>query len=194
MRSNTCATTGPSSGTRAGVAVAGEGVHDVADGRDQHPGRGPVQRAARVRGDRQRLDLPVEGGVVVPEVLEVGEVARARPVVERDHQPRPVRGVRPTRDDAWMYSAVFFGWPTTTISPKRGTSTPTWSIEVASTTSTASVSRLRSRDRSIACGGRRLAGESLSRARPSSRRRSPSGVPRCRSRGRSRSRAASASR
>ena len=42
---------------------------------------------------------------------------------------------RPTRDDAWMYSAVFFGWPTTSISPSRGTSTPTWSIEVASTTS-----------------------------------------------------------
>ena len=35
-----------------------------------------------------------------------------------------------------MYSAVFFGWPVTTISPKRETSTPTWSIEVASTTST----------------------------------------------------------
>ena len=34
-----------------------------------------------------------------------------------------------------MYSAVFFGWPTTSISPSRCTSTPTWSIEVASTTS-----------------------------------------------------------
>jgi hypothetical protein len=64
---------------------------------------------------------------------------------------------RPTRDDAWMYSAVFFGWPVTTISPKRETSTPTWSIEVASTTSTGVVPRrLRSRDRSAsACGGRR---------------------------------------
>ena len=56
-----------------------------------------------------------------------------------------------------MYSAVFFGWPVTTISPKRETSTPTWSIEVASTTSTGVVPRrLRSRDRSdSACGGRR---------------------------------------
>ena len=34
-----------------------------------------------------------------------------------------------------MYSAVFFGWPTTSIRPSRVTSTPTWSIEVASTTS-----------------------------------------------------------
>ena len=34
-----------------------------------------------------------------------------------------------------MYSAVFFGWPTTSISPSRCTSTPTCSIEVASTTS-----------------------------------------------------------
>ena len=35
-----------------------------------------------------------------------------------------------------MYSAVFFGWPVTTIRPKRDTSTPTCSIEVASTAST----------------------------------------------------------
>src|SRR2546430_4589232 len=41
----------------------------------------------------------------------------------------------PTREDAWMYSAVFFGWPTTSISPSRSTSTPTCSIEVARTTS-----------------------------------------------------------
>jgi hypothetical protein len=34
-----------------------------------------------------------------------------------------------------MYSAVFLGWPTTSIRPSRWTSTPTWSIEVASTTS-----------------------------------------------------------
>ena len=34
-----------------------------------------------------------------------------------------------------MYSAVFFGCPTTSIRPSRGTSTPTWSIDVASTTS-----------------------------------------------------------
>ena len=34
-----------------------------------------------------------------------------------------------------MYSAVFFGWPTTSIRPSRVTSTPTCSIEVASTTS-----------------------------------------------------------
>ena len=34
-----------------------------------------------------------------------------------------------------MYSAVFFGWPTTSISPSRWTSTPTCSIEVARTTS-----------------------------------------------------------
>ena len=94
--------------------------------------------------------------MVVPELLEVGQVARPRPVVERDDQPGPVR-VRPTREDAWMYSAVFFGCPTTSISPKRATSTPTWSIEVASTTSTGVVPRrLRSRDRSdSACGGRR---------------------------------------
>ena len=34
-----------------------------------------------------------------------------------------------------MYSAVFFGCPVTTISPSRCTSTPTWSMEVASSTS-----------------------------------------------------------
>ena len=33
-----------------------------------------------------------------------------------------------------MYSAVFFGWPTTSISPSRSTSTPTCSIDVARTT------------------------------------------------------------
>ena len=38
-----------------------------------------------------------------------------------------------------MYSAVFFGCPTTSISPSRCTSTPTCSIEVASTTSNGSV-------------------------------------------------------
>ena len=38
-----------------------------------------------------------------------------------------------------MYSAVFFGWPTTSIRPSRCTSTPTWSIEVASTTSNGDV-------------------------------------------------------
>ena len=43
--------------------------------------------------------------------------------------------IRPTREDAWMYSAVFFGCPTTSMSPSRGTSTPTWSIDVARTTS-----------------------------------------------------------
>ena len=39
-----------------------------------------------------------------------------------------------------MYSAVFFGWPATTIRPSRVTSTPTCSIDVASTTSTAGAS------------------------------------------------------
>ena len=34
-----------------------------------------------------------------------------------------------------MYSAVFFGWPVTTISPSRCTSTPTCSMDVASSTS-----------------------------------------------------------
>ena len=34
-----------------------------------------------------------------------------------------------------MYSAVFFGWPTTSIRPSRSTSTPTCSIDVARTTS-----------------------------------------------------------
>src|SRR5689334_1390051 len=42
---------------------------------------------------------------------------------------------RPTRDEAWMYSAVFLGCPTTSMRPSRGTSTPTWSIDVASTKS-----------------------------------------------------------
>ena len=42
-----------------------------------------------------------------------------------------------------MYSAVFFGWPTTSISPSRCTSTPTCSIEVASTTSNGSASPAR---------------------------------------------------
>ena len=40
-----------------------------------------------------------------------------------------------------MYSAVFFGCPTTSINPSRGTSTPTCSIEVASTTSYGVASR-----------------------------------------------------
>jgi hypothetical protein len=41
-----------------------------------------------------------------------------------------------------MYSAVFFGWPTTSIRPSRLTSTPTWSIDVARTTSKGLVARL----------------------------------------------------
>lgn len=36
-----------------------------------------------------------------------------------------------------MYSAVFLGCPTTSIRPNRETSTPTWSMEVARTTSAA---------------------------------------------------------
>ena len=76
--------------------------------------------------------------MVVPELLEVGKVARPGPVAQRHDQSGPVGASRPTRDDAWMYSAVFFGCPTTSISPSRWTSTPTWSIEVASTTSNGS--------------------------------------------------------
>ncbi len=43
-----------------------------------------------------------------------------------------------------MYSAVFLGWPTTIMRPKRETSTPTWSMDVAITASTAPVPSLRS--------------------------------------------------
>lgn len=53
-----------------------------------------------------------------------------------------------------MYSAVFFGWPVTTMSPNRETSTPTCSIDVASTTSTGPRSRRSYAARLTGCGSR----------------------------------------
>ncbi len=65
-----------------------------------------------------------------------------------------------------MYSAVFFGWPVTTISPNRDTSTPTCSIDVASATSTgARPCKSRSTQRAAtACGCRRALWASASSA------------------------------
>ncbi len=48
---------------------------------------------------------------------------------------RPDTPPRPTRLVAWMYSAIVFGWPLTSIRPSRGISTPTLSMLVARTTS-----------------------------------------------------------
>ena len=101
--------------------------------RGEHAGQAAVERARRERRHRQRLDLAVERAVVVLERLVVRQVARPRPVVDRD---RPGPGAaRPTRLVAWMYSLVLFGWPATTIAPSRGTSTPTEIMFVASSTS-----------------------------------------------------------
>ena len=71
-----------------------------------------------------------------------------------------------------MYSAVFFGCPVTTISPNRDTSTPTWSIEVARTTSTGEASALsRSKSRSASACGSRLFFRASDRSCPMARRR-----------------------
>ena len=135
--------------SRSGDSPSASGACDDAGGADQQAVDAAVERGRRERRDRQRLDLGVERLVVVPELLEVGQVARARPVARAPRPGRAGRASRPTREDAWMYSAVFFGWPTTSIRPSRCTSTPTCSIEVASTTSN---------------------GESRARGRPSCRR------------------------
>ena len=60
--------------------------------------------------------------MVVLESLVVGKVAGRDQV--NTVQTRPGKD-RPTRLVAWMYSAVFLGWPLTTIRPRRFTSTPT---------------------------------------------------------------------
>jgi hypothetical protein len=73
--------------------------------------------------------------VVVTELLEVRQVPGRAQLPRATTRPGRSEASRPTRDDAWMYSAVFFGCPTTSIRPRRCTSTPTCSIEVASTTS-----------------------------------------------------------
>ena len=74
-----------------GVAVAGVPLVQVAHGRDERRRELPVQGAARIRGDRQRLHILGGGRVVVGEVLVMGEVTRPCPVVQGHHQPRPRR-------------------------------------------------------------------------------------------------------
>ena len=60
----------------------------------EHAGQAAVEGRGGERRHRQRLDLPVDGRVVVLERLVVRQVARPRPVVDREHQARVRRGRR----------------------------------------------------------------------------------------------------
>ena len=77
---------GPGPVVRVPVLVA------VAQPGHQHPGQPLVEGPLRERRHRQRLDMAVEGGVIVGEGLVVGQVAGPGPVEQRHHQARPIGG------------------------------------------------------------------------------------------------------
>ena len=81
-RARRCGRTCPPAGCRC------RRHRQLADQSDQHTGQAPVDRPVGERGHRQRLDVPVEGGVEVLEGLVVRQVARPGPVEHREDQAR----------------------------------------------------------------------------------------------------------
>ena len=107
--------------------------------RDQGAGQPAVEGPRRERRDARRLDAAVERLVEDREPLVVRAVAGRWTF--RSVTTRPGRSAsRPTRLVAWMYSALVFGWPRTTIRPSRVMSRPTEIMFVAMATSTRSFS------------------------------------------------------
>ena len=108
---------------------------------DQRARQAAIQRPRRERRDARRLDAAVERLVIGRESLVVRAVARLVDVQDR-HAPGPAAPwSRPTRLVAWMYSALVFGCPKTTIRPSRVMSRPTEIMFVAMATSTRSFSQ-----------------------------------------------------